>query len=75
MQGVKAALPTQQGLRAAAHHSPDRFRLFSSHSAVGTTLSHEVTKRYGLEGLPEGTIHIKLNGCAGAGCSVVTDLL
>ena len=34
-------------------------------SAVGTTLSHEVTKRFGLEGLPEGTIHIKLNGHAG----------
>lgn len=31
-------------------------------SAVGTTLSHEVTKRYGADGLPEGTIHIKLNG-------------
>jgi hypothetical protein len=32
---------------------------------VGTTLSHEVTKRFGLEGLPEGTIHIKLTGHAG----------
>ncbi len=29
-------------------------------SAVGTTLSHEVTKRFGQAGLPEGTIHIKL---------------
>ena len=32
---------------------------------MGTTLSHEVTKRFGLEGLPEGTIHIKLTGHAG----------
>lgn len=47
--------------------SPDCFRLLLRRSAVGTTLSHEVTKRYGPEGLPEGTIHIKLNGCASAG--------
>ncbi len=33
--------------------------------AVGTTLSHEVTKRFGDAGLPEGTIHIKLRGHAG----------
>ena len=33
--------------------------------AVGTTLSHEVTKRFGVEGLPAGTIHIKLTGHAG----------
>ncbi|XP_021729069.1 glutamate synthase 1 [NADH], chloroplastic-like isoform X3 [Chenopodium quinoa] len=33
--------------------------------AVGTMLSHEVTKRYHLEGLPTDTIHIKFNGSAG----------
>ncbi|KAI3846660.1 hypothetical protein MKW92_019453 [Papaver armeniacum] len=33
--------------------------------AVGTMLSHEVTKRYHLEGLPNDTIHIKLSGSAG----------
>ncbi|XVF53410.1 hypothetical protein PTKIN_Ptkin05aG0097500 [Pterospermum kingtungense] len=33
--------------------------------AVGTMLSHEVTKRYHLAGLPAGTIHIKLLGSAG----------
>jgi glutamate synthase (NADPH/NADH) large chain len=32
---------------------------------VGTMLSHEVSKEYGFEGLPEDTIHIKLNGSAG----------
>ncbi len=32
---------------------------------MGTTLSHEVTKRFGLAGLPEGTVHIKLSGHAG----------
>ena len=44
---------------------------------MGTTLSHEVTKRFGLEGLPAGTIHIKLAGSAGQSlgaflCSGVT---
>ncbi|MBA0744481.1 hypothetical protein Gogos_007097, partial [Gossypium gossypioides] len=33
--------------------------------AVGTMLSHEVTKCYHLAGLPAGTIHIKLSGSAG----------
>ncbi|OVA11317.1 Class II glutamine amidotransferase domain [Macleaya cordata] len=33
--------------------------------AVGTMLSHEVTKRYHMAGLPTDTIHIKLNGSAG----------
>ncbi|KAL5568342.1 hypothetical protein UlMin_024917 [Ulmus minor] len=33
--------------------------------AVGTMLSHEVTKRYHMAGLPADTIHIKFNGSAG----------
>ncbi|KAK9094113.1 hypothetical protein Scep_025582 [Stephania cephalantha] len=33
--------------------------------AVGTMLSHEVTKRYHMQGLPADTIHIKLHGSAG----------
>ncbi|KAF5451051.1 hypothetical protein F2P56_031350 [Juglans regia] len=33
--------------------------------AVGTMLSHEVTKRYQAAGLPADTIHIKFNGSAG----------
>ncbi|XP_047324455.1 glutamate synthase 1 [NADH], chloroplastic-like isoform X2 [Impatiens glandulifera] len=33
--------------------------------AVGTMLSHEVTKRHHMAGLPPDTIHIKLNGSAG----------
>lgn len=44
---------------------------------MGTTLSHEVTKRFGLAGLPDGTIHLKLAGHAGQSlgaflCSGVT---
>eukprot|EP00850_Spirogloea_muscicola_P006153 SM000029S10448 [mRNA] locus=s29:251852:264982:+ [translate_table: standard] len=33
--------------------------------AVGTMLSHEITKRYRMAGLPMDTIHIKLAGSAG----------
>ncbi|KAJ4952649.1 hypothetical protein NE237_029481 [Protea cynaroides] len=33
--------------------------------AVGTMLSHEVTKRYHMSGLPADRIHIKLSGSAG----------
>jgi glutamate synthase (NADPH) large chain len=32
---------------------------------VGTMLGHEVTKRYGGEGLPDGTIDVRLTGSAG----------
>jgi len=32
---------------------------------VGTMLSHQVAQKYGADGLPEDTIHIKLNGSAG----------
>ena len=33
--------------------------------AVGTMLGHEITKRYGEHGLPEGTIQVTLRGAAG----------
>ncbi|KAK4795794.1 hypothetical protein SAY86_028120 [Trapa natans] len=33
--------------------------------AVGTMLSHEVTKRYKMAGLPSDTIHVKFSGSAG----------
>jgi glutamate synthase (NADPH) large chain len=33
--------------------------------AVGTMLGHEVTKRYGENGLPAGTIEVRLTGTAG----------
>ncbi|XP_038708961.1 glutamate synthase 1 [NADH], chloroplastic-like isoform X2 [Tripterygium wilfordii] len=39
--------------------------IYNVNRAVGTMLSHEVTKRYNLGGLPADTIHIKLTGSAG----------
>lgn len=40
--------------------------------AVGTMLSHEVTKQYKLEGLPTDTIYVKLNGSAGQSLGAFT---
>jgi glutamate synthase (NADPH/NADH) large chain len=37
----------------------------NSNRAVGAMLSHEISKRYGEEGLPEDTIRIKFRGSAG----------
>lgn len=37
----------------------------NTNRAVGTMLSHEVTKRYHRAGLPTDTIHVKLDGSAG----------
>ncbi len=39
--------------------------IINTNRTVGTMLSHEIAKRYGEEGLPDNTIHIKLTGSAG----------
>ncbi len=39
--------------------------IVNTNRTVGTILSHEVTKRWGGEGLDDGTIHIKFRGSAG----------
>jgi len=46
---------------------PVRFdsRIKNTNRTVGTMLSHEIAKKYGLAGLPEGTIQIKFIGSAG----------
>jgi len=37
----------------------------NTNRAVGTTLSHEVSKRWGEKGLPDSTIHVRMSGHAG----------
>jgi glutamate synthase domain-containing protein 3 len=37
----------------------------NTNRTVGTILGHEITKRYGSEGLPEDTINVHFNGSAG----------
>jgi glutamate synthase (NADPH/NADH) large chain len=39
--------------------------IVNTHRTVGAMLSHHIAKQWGAEGLPEGTIHIKLDGSAG----------
>jgi len=39
--------------------------VLNTHRAVGTTLSHEIMKRFGADGLPPDTVHLKLTGHAG----------
>ena len=41
------------------------FPIHNSNRTVGTTLSYEVARRYGEEGLPDGTIQIRFTGSAG----------
>jgi glutamate synthase (NADPH) large chain len=53
--------------QAIEHRRPVRIErsIVNTNRTVGTMLSHEIAKRWGEELLPEGTIHIKLNGSAG----------
>jgi glutamate synthase (NADPH/NADH) large chain len=39
--------------------------IWNVNRAIGTLLSHEVARRYGEEGLPDGTIKLRLTGTAG----------
>ena len=43
----------------------EQFDIVNTNRSVGTILSHEITKRFKGEGLPEGTIHFKFRGSAG----------
>lgn len=40
-------------------------KIININRTVGTILSHEIAKRHGQAGLPDGTIHIKFTGAAG----------
>ncbi len=42
-----------------------RIDIRNVHRTVGTILGHEITKRYGPDGLPDGTIDLTLTGSAG----------
>ena len=42
-----------------------RLPIRNTNRVVGTLLGHELTKRYGAEGLPDGTIELSFHGSAG----------
>ena len=48
-----------------AHHVKIDLPIRNVNRTVGTLLGHEITKRWGGEGLPDGTIDITLTGSAG----------
>ena len=58
IRDAKAALESRQAVRL-------EYPIKNTNRTVGTTLSHEIAKRYGEEGLPANTIELKLTGSAG----------
>ncbi|AXH35972.1 glutamate synthase large subunit [Humibacter sp. BT305] len=56
-----------EAVRALDHGEPVSIELpiRNTERAVGTMLGHEVTKRHGEQGLPDGTITVTLKGSAG----------
>jgi glutamate synthase (NADPH/NADH) large chain len=60
-QLIKQAKPALESGKAVQIDMP----VENVNRVVGTMLSHEVSKRYGERGLPDGTIHIRLRGSAG----------
>ena len=60
-QLIQRAAPALERGSSVQIHTPIK----NIHRTVGTTLSHEVSKRYGEQGLPEDTIHVNLTGSAG----------
>lgn len=68
--GLELALDNQiirQARAAIENATPVKleYPIKNTNRTVGTTLSHEIAKRYGDLGLPEKTIQIKLRGSAG----------
>ncbi len=54
--------------RAAIDHKQKieiKAEVVNLNRSVGTMLSHEITKKYGIDGLPSGTITIRFTGTAG----------
>ena len=58
---IKLAMPALESKKPVQIEADIR----NENRTTGTMLSGEVAKRYGFKGLPEDTIHIKLNGTTG----------
>ena len=69
--GLERALDNTHliGLSKAALEKGERvdikLPIVNTNRTVGTLLSHEIVKRWGERGLPDGTIHAKFTGSAG----------
>src|SRR6266850_2314005 len=60
-KGIELAQPALERREKVAIDMPIR----NGNRTVGTMLSHEIARRYGHDGLPDGTIHIRFAGSAG----------
>ena len=58
---IKLAQPALKNAEPVTINLPIR----NVHRTVGTTLSYEITKKYGAKGLPDNTIQINFTGSAG----------
>ena len=58
---IKTALPALESKQPVQAE----FKIVNTDRAVGTMLSHEISKRFGGNGLPEDTIQYKFRGSAG----------
>ncbi|MEA3411181.1 MAG: glutamate synthase-related protein, partial [Pseudomonadota bacterium] len=58
---IRRAQPALEGGKAVRIETP----VINRNRSVGAMLSGEVARRFGLKGLPQDTIHIKMNGTAG----------
>ena len=58
IKAAEPALNNKEKIKAS-------FEIKNTDRTTGTILSNEITKKYKAEGLPEDTIHFKLNGTAG----------
>jgi glutamate synthase (NADPH/NADH) large chain len=62
---VTELLPLAQGVLETGEPLRAQLAIRNVNRTVGTILGHEVTKRYGGAGLPEGTIDLTFTGSAG----------
>jgi len=58
LEKVKSSLENLTPIKA-------EFQIQNTDRAVGAILSHEISKKHGLQGLPQHTIHLKFKGTAG----------
>ena len=58
IEAAKPALESGEKIKAS-------FDIINTNRTAGTVLSHELTKKYRSEGLPDDTIHFNLKGTAG----------
>jgi len=58
---IRQAQPVLEGGKAVRIETP----VINRNRSVGAMLSGEVARRFGLKGLPQDTIHIRMNGTAG----------